>query len=205
MADERSGFKLDWPKICSRSPEMIRVRSFPAIVALILAMSLSSLAGEPSPPTHSFDLWGGIAGTTTHSQGADHTGALLVGGLALPVAPTDRQSIRFSASRLFDDSGMARYNLLAHFGYRITERFGAGLLGGVEYIALTDSSRTYLKPLLGAELNYGLFVTPDHAISLFLAYESAQGSTGTLAFDGGSDAISARIISLGLALSFGLF
>ncbi|MBS1961361.1 MAG: hypothetical protein JST04_04020 [Bdellovibrionales bacterium] len=184
---------------------MIRLRSTLIHFAVSLAFAAGAFAEELTPPTHSFQLWGGIAGSTTHSQNADHTGALLVGGIALPVAPADRQSIRFSVSRLFDDSGIARYNLLAHFGYRFTERFGAGLLGGVEYLERGDSSHTYVKPLIGAELNYGLVFTPDHAASLFLAYESAQGSTGTLAFDGGSDSISARIISLGLALSIGLF
>jgi hypothetical protein len=170
--------------------------------AFILVLSSAPSWARADEPRSGIAIWGGAAAGVAHHDETNDHGTLVVAGIGLPAVPTDRRSIRFSVSRLFDGSPIARYNLLCHFGYRITDRLGAGLLGGVEYLDVKNSPDAYLKPLIGAEVDFVLAATASSVLSLFTAYESAQGSTGTLALNGGSAAESAGIISLGLVVSF---
>lgn len=170
----------------------------------VLASSLSAFSALAESPD-GLSAWGAAGLASTDHRGAAHSGLLLAGGLSLPAPPEDRQSIRFSISHLFDDSPIDRYNLLAHFGYRATERFGAGLLGGVEYLEMKSSARAFLKPLVGFEVNFLIVTGTERTISTFAACEFAQGSTGTLAFNGGDDGQSARILTIGLAVSIKVF
>jgi hypothetical protein len=174
-----------------------------AAVLIPFLLFASAAPGRAAESTAGPVFWGGGGSALTQSQNQDYNGFLVVGGIALPSGTADRQSIRFSLSHVFDASPIARSNLLCHFGYRITDRFGAGLLGGVEYLDAKDSAKSYLKALIGAEANFLLFTGPRSAVSLFTAYESARGSTGTIALDGGTAAESATFLMLGLVFSLG--
>ena len=143
-----------------------------------------------------------MAPSTTSSSGQDHRGFLILAGTEFPSLENERQTVRLSVSRIFDQSQIDRYNLALHIGYDITPRFNFGLLGGVEYLRLTSPSNSYLKPLIGAEAIYVLKRFRRQALSAFATYQAAQGSTGTLALNGGPTSLSANIFSVGVIFSF---
>ncbi len=125
-----------------------------------------------------------------------------MGGIQFPAEPTERQSIRVSTARIFDESPWNRYNFLLHAAYRIIPDFEAGVLIGVEYLDSAHASGTYLKPLIGLEALYTIKTFEHNSLALVAAYEVAQGSTGSIALDGGPDDLSANVFSIGLLFSF---
>jgi hypothetical protein len=64
---------------------------------------------------------------------------------------------------------------------------------------------TYLKPLIGLEVVSLFYTRGAGTLSAFAAYEVFQGSTGSVALDGGSRDLATKSFSLGLVVSFGLF
>jgi hypothetical protein len=148
------------------------------------------------------DLWGGIAPSTTSSAGQDYRGVKLSAGMEFPSLENDKQTVRLSVAGIFNQSNIDRYNLALHIGYDITHRFNLGILGGVEYIQITSPSAGYLKPLLGAEAVYVLKRFSKQTLSAYASYETAQGSTGTLALNGGPSNLAANIFAVGLIFSF---
>jgi hypothetical protein len=177
-----------------------------ASVALGFGFPNSTQAGTSATKESALNLWGAAAPSTTGTDATRYPGFQLAAGLEFPPTPSDHQSIGFSLSRLIDSSPIDRYDLVAHFAYRIWESFDLGILGGIEFLNVHASpNSTYLKPVIGAEARYIVKRFGRDALSVFAAYEVARGSTGSLALDGGTNALSARIFSLGLALSFGVF
>lgn len=181
----------------------IGIRSFCALFLLFGCLSFNAQAAQEEEATH-YRLFGGLGADSLSSPSGNYKGARLLGGIELPSSETDKQSIRFSASRIFDGESVDRYHLLLHAGYQFLPRFDAGLLLGVGCLDSKSPNTTYLKPIYGLEAVYHIKTFGNNALSAFMYYEIAQGSTGTIALDGGPDALSARIFSIGLMFSIGV-
>ncbi len=177
---------------------MTSKKLFLAIVFLFLSFNAQAEVENRSE----LDFWGAVAPSTTSSSKQNYQGFNLRAGIEFPSLETDRQTVRLSVARVFNKSSIDRYNLAIHIGYDITSRFNMAVLGGVEYIQLTSPSTNYLKPLIGAEAVYTIKNFGKQALFAFVAYEVAQGSTGTLALNGGPSSLSASILSAGLMFSF---
>ena len=162
------------------------------------------LAGRPAYAisTEGYSLFGTAAPTFLSSSSGNHNGVKLGGGIQFPAEPTERQSIRVSTARIFDSGPWNRYNFLLHAAYRFIQDFEAGVLIGVEYLDSAHSSGTYLKPLIGLETLYTVKNFGANSLSIVATYEVAQGSTGSIALDGGPTDLSANFFSIGLLFSF---
>lgn len=153
----------------------------------------------------SFRIFGGGGYASSGTTGDRYPGGKIIGGIRFPSLATDRQAIRASVARTIDSSPTQRYSLPAHVGYRIADPLEIALTGGVGVLHRPATSGTYLKPLIGVEI-VSLFATRGSStLSAFLAYEVFQGSTGSIALDGGTNDLAAKTISAGLVLSFSLF
>lgn len=155
--------------------------------------------------TDSFRVWGGGGYISTGTAGERFRGGKLIGGIRFPSLTTDRQSIRASISRSLDSSPTDRYSLLAHVGYRVADPLEIALLGGVGVLYRPSNHGTYLKPLIGAEIVSLLATRGGSTLSAYLSYEVFQGSTGSIALDGGTEDLAAKTVSIGIVLSFSLF
>ena len=172
----------------------------PVFYLLFLAPFQLALADDQS-----LRLWGGGAFNSSSISGIQYSGEKIQAGVHFPAPPEERQSLRISASRVFDSSTMNRYSFLAHIGYRILGPLEIAFLGGVGFLEDSQSGGTYLKPVIGAELMSPLFNHGRSTVSAFASYEVFQGTTGSIALDGGSDALTTRSFSVGLGVSFDLF
>jgi len=174
----------------------------------ILLSALFALAAHDvfAEESDAFRVWGGGGYVSSGVAGERLQGAKLIAGIRFPSIASERQSIRVSAARAFDGGNVDRYSLLAHVGYRLADPLEVALLAGVGYLERSGPLKgTYLKPLIGLEV-VSLFYTRGAAnVSAFAAYEVFQGSTGSVALDGGTRDLATKSLSIGLVLSFGLF
>lgn len=150
-------------------------------------------------------IWAFPGYSSVESADVDHAGFHLGLGVQFPSSDSESAVFGISLQRPFNRESIDRYDLAAHLGYQFLSRFQAGILLGLEYLDYEGSSDSNLKPLMGVELKYKAIPTRYGFIALMVNYRVAQGGTGSMLLDGGSEGTSAKIFAAGVTYSFRLF
>lgn len=168
-------------------------------ISTVFAATSLAFADDETSLESPLEIAAGTGYAWGWADSSDSHGVLFEAALFAPGLKRGTERLAITLGHAFGDDPISRTDLTLTYLRYWRERVGAGLIGGVQHLDPRGSEANYLKPVLGLQVEGRVFHRGGFEAWLFTQYRVAQGGTGTLAFDGGSSALSARAFTLGIS------